>query len=396
VKVLDLGHQPHSDDFLSPERLNEVEFFYPLKLVSCEDCGLLQIDYFVNPEILYQTNYVYMTSANNIGVKHFHAMAESISSRFEFPRNSLAVDIGSNDGTLLQGFRKVGFDILGVDPATDVCRIASDNGVPVIVDFFGNAVAERISKENGKAKVITGTNVFAHMHELDSATAGMVHLLDEDGVLVIEAPFAKDMIEKLEYDTIYHQHIGYISVKPLQSYLARFGLEIFDVEPQEIHGGVLRYFVGHHGKRPVMPSVSSYIAEEEEFGLYDKESLKNFQARVERQRRDLLDLVRRLRDEGKSIAIVSAPAKGNTLLNYCNIDTSLVEFATEHNLLKVGKYTPGTHIPIFSDSELLVRRPDYAIILAWNFADQIMEKLSEYREGGGQFIIPIPDPKIVN
>jgi SAM-dependent methyltransferase len=394
--VIDLGMHPHSDDFLEAERLDQVEHVFPLRLVSCGDCGLLQIDYFVNPDILYRTNYVYESSITKSGVAHYKQMAADIAEKFNFPQDgsSLAVDIGSNVGVLLTGFKEQGFGVLGVDPAERVASKANANGITTIIDYFSKEVADKIVSEFGKAKVITGTNVFAHLHDIDSATEGIASLLDEDGVLVIEAPYALDFIEKVEYDTAYHQHIGYLSVKPMQSYFKRFGLELFDVLHRDIHGGTLRYYVGHAGKHAISSTVATYLEKEEVFGLYTPTRLSEFRNDVYKQRSQLVSLLETLKQEGKTIVGISAPAKGNTLLNFCHIDSYYLDYITEKSEFKQGLYTPGTHIPIYSDAKILEEQPDYALILAWNFAEEIMNNMTEFRERGGKFIIPIPFPVI--
>jgi SAM-dependent methyltransferase len=393
--VIDLGHQPHSDDFVEKERLNSKQSMYPLRLVQCDDCGLLQIDYFVDPRILYQTNYVYDTSATKAGVEHYNLMADEVSKQFNFSKNAQAMDIGSNVGVLLGGFKRNGFKVLGVDPAPEIAKIANKNGIKTVVEFFGNAVAKKLKTKFGKFKIICATNCFAHLHDLDDAVKGIKLLLDKDGVLVVEAPYAVDMIEHLEYDTIYHQHIGYLSVKPMQNFFKKFGMEIFHVEKQNIHGGTIRYYVGHKGFRKFDPSVKEYLKLEDDFGLYKKARMTKFRDEVINQKLELMDMLLKLKKEGKKIVCVSTPAKGNTLLNYCHIDNFLIDFATENNKLKIGKYTPITHIPIFSDDKILQDKPDYALILAWNFAEPIMKKMEKFKEAGGKFIIPVPKPKIV-
>lgn len=393
--VLDLGHHPHSDDFVEPERLNKEEVVYPLRLVQCNDCGLLQIDYFVDPRILYQTNYVYDTSATKAGVEHFSKMAEEVTERFDFPKGSLVMDIGSNVGVLLSGFKRRGFSVLGVDPAPEIAKIANNKGIKTVVEFFGSKVATEINKKFGKAKVICATNCFAHLHDLHDAVKGIKTLLDKDGVLVVEAPYAVDMIEHLEYDTIYHQHIAYLSVKPMQIFFKQFNLEIFHLEKQSIHGGTLRYYVGNIGKHTIEKSVDEFTKLESNFGLYKKTRMQEFSDEVEKQKEELMFMLLKLKRQGKKVVCISTPAKGNTLLNYCHIHNFLVDYATENNVLKIGKYTPITHIPIYSDDKIIKEKPDYALILAWNFAEPIMKKLEAFRKAGGKFIIPVPRPKII-
>jgi SAM-dependent methyltransferase len=393
--VLDLGFQPHSDLFLTPEQLKEPLSLYPLRLVSCADCGLLQIDFLVDPRILYQKEYLYESSITSTGRAHYNEMARQIIKKFDIKKDSLAVDLGSNVGVLLEGFKDNGMKVLGVDPAPIVAQKAIDRGIETIIDFFGRGVAEKIRLSKGRATVIAGTNVFAHIHEIDSAVEGMKMLLDDQGVIVIEAPYAIDFIEHLEYDTIYHQHVGYLSVRPMQKYFKRFGLELFDVDGMKIHGGSLRYYVGHEGAHPVSSTIAEHLEREENFGLYKDEVLDQFAEKVKLQRLALVDLLLTLKKEGKRIVGISAPAKGNTLLNYCKLDTAFLDFLTEKSKLKIGRYSPGMSIPIFDDAKLLEEKPDYALILAWNFAEEIMKNMSTFKEGGGKFIIPIPYPKIV-
>lgn len=393
--VLDLGFHAPSDAFLRPEQLQEAENTYPLRLVSCRNCGLLQIDYVVYPEILFQLDYPYFSSATATGKKHYHGMAEDIVRSFKIKNGSLAVDVGSNTGLLLEGFKYVGLKALGVDPAQTAAREAIKNGLDTIVDFFGQEVAQQIVKEYGHADVITATNVFAHMAELDSAVKGMATLLSKKGVIAIEAPYAVDLVENLEYDTIYHEHISYLSVKPMAAYLKKFGLTVFDIKKFPIHGGTLRYYVCHTGAYKVRPSVKVHLKLEEKSGIYELKKLNLFAEKVEQHRMELLDLILGLKKKGKTIVCLSAPAKGNTLLNYCHLNANMIDFLTEKTQYKIGRYSPGMHIPVYPDSKLLEEKPDYALILAWNFAEELMKNNTAFKKQGGKFIIPIPHPKIV-
>lgn len=393
--VLDLGFHPPSDAFLRPSQLHGAENSYPLRLVSCSVCGLLQIDYVVHPEILFQLDYPYFSSATATGRAHYVSMAKNLVESFSTPRGSLAVDIGSNTGVLLGGFEAVGLKALGVDPAPTAAREAIRNGLETVIDFFNLDVARRIVASRGRAQIITATNVFAHMAELDSAVKGMKALLAKNGVIAIEAPYAVDLIENLEYDTIYHEHISYLSVRPMAAYLRKFGLTIFDAKKFPIHGGTLRYYVCHAGAYRVRPAVRAFLKLEERSGLYSKKRLTLFAEKVRDHKLKLVNLLLRLKKKGKRIACLSAPAKGNTLLNYCHLDTHMIDFLTEKTQFKIGRYSPGTHIPVRSDQELLKEKPDYALILAWNFADELMKNNAEFKRRGGKFIIPIPEPRIV-
>lgn len=393
--VLDLGYHPPSDAFLTSAHLQEPETRYPLRLVSCIDCGLLQIDYLVNPRILYQEDYPYESTMTETGFMHYQKMAEDVSGELGAPSGSLVVDIGSNDGLLLSGFKRVGMRVLGVDPAEPVAKKAIARGIETIIDFFDDRVAKKILHSHGQAEVITGTNVFAHLHDLASAVSGMKSMLSATGAIIIEAPYAVDLLENLEYDTIYHEHIGYLSVRPMQSYFSRFGLELFDVKKQSIHGGSLRYYVGHSGARQVSTRVRDTLLAEERSGLYSQKRLQDFARDVHGHKQELLNILLGLKRQEKKIAGISAPAKGNTLLNFCSIDYTFLDFITEKSSLKIGRFTPGTHIPIHPDQALMSEGVQYGLILAWNFADEIMRNLYKFKDSGGKFIIPIPHPRIV-
>ena len=392
--VVDLGHHPPSDAFLKPSQLVDQEVHYPLRLVSCRTCGLLQIDYIIHPEILFQRDYPYESSTTKTGRDHYYAMAKDIHKNFPAPNDSLAIDIGSNVGVLLHGFKELGYRVLGVDPSEAAGQKAIAGGIDTVIDFFDDSVAEKIFQKYGPAKVITATNCFGHILEIDSTVRGMARLLSKNGIIAVESPYALDLINNLEYDTIYHEHICYLSVKPMQLYLKRYGLELFDIKKSPIHGGSMRYYIGHKGKHPVKKSINTSLAHEEA-ELGSEKKLKNFASRVRKQKMSLTGLIMDLKKQGKTIVGVTAPAKGNTLLNYCKLDLDYIDFLTEKTQLKIGRFSPGMHIPVYSDDQLFKMKPDYALILAWNFADEIMANLAEYKKQGGKFIIPIPTPKII-
>jgi hypothetical protein len=392
---LDLGHHPPSDQFREESQLNDPVTLYPLRVHICEDCGFCQLGYVVPPEILYQDNYPYESSTTETGKKHYHDFAESVVTDYRFAKGDLAVDIGSNVGVLLEGFKLLGLDIRGVDPAPNICEIAARHGIPTINDFFGKAAAETIFSELGPASVITGTNVFAHVDDLNGFMEAIKTLLHPGrGIFVIEAPHLLHLIRSLEYDTIYHEHLSYISIEPLVPFFAKFGMEIVKVEQKDIHGGSVRIFVSTRGNYPVDKSVVESIEMERSEKLRDLAMLAGFARKVERNKAQLNSLLHKLKDEGKRIVGVSAPAKGMTLLNYCHIDRQMLDYVTEKSKLKIGLYTPGGFIPVHPDSRLLQDRPDYALLLAWNFADEIMRNNQTYRDQGGKFIIPIPSPNI--
>jgi hypothetical protein len=395
-KFLDLGFHPPSDQFRKKDQLNDPVIYYPLDVYICEDCGFVQLGYVVSPEILYQDNYPYESSTTLTGKKHYHDFAEFVVKDFNFGKDDLAVDIGSNVGVLLEGFRLMGLQIQGIDPAPNICAIAEQKGIPTINDFFGASAVEKIINTKGKASVITATNVFAHVDDLHSFMDAIQLLIDNDkGIFIIEAPHFMHLVKSLEYDTIYHEHLSYISIEPLVPFFEKFGMEIIKVEQKDIHGGSIRIFVSNKSNYPVHNSVSDIIKLEQEEQLRDKDRLLIFANKVKENKAQLNQLIHHLKSEGKKIVAVSAPAKGMTLLNYCKFDKEVLDYVTEKSELKIGLYTPGDYIPVLPDSYLLEDMPDYALLLAWNFSKEIMGNNSEYRRRGGKFIIPIPVPTIV-
>ncbi len=374
-KFLDLGFTPPADQFRRMEQLKEPSIHYPLDVYMCEDCGLAQLGHIVSPEILYRYDYPYESSTTNTGKKHFHSFASSVVEEFGFGKNDLAVDVGSNVGVLLDGFKMQGLRVLGVDPATNIVRIAEKRGIETINEFFSREIANKIVKEKGKASVITATNVFAHIDDLQNFMLAVKNLLKDNGVFIIEAPHFLHLIKNLEYDTIYHEHLSYVSVEPLVPFFKKFNLEIVKVEQKDIHGGSIRIFVSKNNKYPVHSSVFKTIALEKKHTLRKKITLDNFSKKVQENREELLWLLRKLKKEGKRIVGVSAPAKGMTLLNYCKIGRETLDYVTEKSSLKIGRFTPGDHIPVYPDSKLMDDKPDYALLLAWNFSKEIMENL---------------------
>lgn len=395
VKYLDLGFTPPADNFLTSEQLKHPETHYPLDVMVCTDCGLSQLGYVVPPEILFGVDYVYEMSITRAGREHFTKFGESVTKKLKLSSKDLVIDVGSNVGVLLEAFKNSGTRVLGIDPAITVVEIARNRGIDTIQDFFNIDLAHKILRDRGPAAVITGTNVFAHIDDLDELIKGANILLKKGGVFIFESPYFVNLIRDLEYDTIYHEHLSYLSVKPLINFFKMFGMEVFDIIESDLHGGSFRVFVSRIGERPVAKKVDEYVQKEEESQLYSLDNLNKFAKRVEKNRNDLINLLHSLKAEGKKIAGIAAPAKGMTLLNYCKIGPETLDFTTEKSTLKVGKFTPGMHVPIYPDSELVNKKIDYALLLAWNFADEIMNNLKEYKDSGGKFIIPIPEPKIV-
>ena len=394
-KFLDLGFSALSDNFLTFEQLEESETFFPLTVHICLDCGLCQLGYVVPPELMFNKDYPYDSSTTKTGRDHFTKMGVDICNKFSLQQNSFVIDVGSNSGVLLDAFKSKEMRVLGIEPSSKLANAAIKKGIDSIIEFFSEKLVKEILDGYGKSSIITGTNVFAHIDDLDDFMKTSDLLLVENGMIIIEAPYLLHLLENLEYDTIYHEHLSYLSVKPMVKFCKKFGFEVFDIEKQKIHGGTLRYYIGRKNTRQITQNVSNYLELEEKNKIYSKEKLLVFSKSVKHHKKTLLQLLYQLKKDGKRIVAISAPAKGNTLLNYCKIDSDILDYVTERNPLKIDKFTPGTHIPVFSDEKLLEDQPDYALILAWNFADEIIQNNSQYKKNGGKFIIPIPDPKII-
>jgi len=393
-EFLDLGFAPPSDAILTPEELKGPKILFPLKVLQCRNCGLTQLNYAVNPKYLYGEQYKYEASITETGKAHFFLMADSITQRFNLERGSFVIDIGSNVGVLLEGFKKNGMNILGIDPAPKICEIANKRGIETWQRFLNLDVARDILSRKEQAKIITGTNIFAHIDDKEGLMKGIDVLLDENGILIIEVPYLVDLIENLAYDTIYLEHLEYMSIKPLVRFFEKYDMDLFDVERYEIHGKSIRVFICRKNKRPISNNIKELLELEERKGIYRKDVLDEFSRRVKNHKKELVDLLKKLKKSGKKIIGISAPAKGNTILNYCQIGPDILDYITEKSIIKRGCYTPGMHIPIVSEERVLEDQPDYGIILAWNFANEIIKNNEEFSRRGGKFIIHIPFPTI--
>lgn len=392
---LSLGKTPLANSFLSKEDLNKEENSFSLELCFCPACKLVQLNYVVPPEMMFK-NYLYVSSTTNTFKVHFSDMTEELTRMLKLDSNSLAVDIGSNDGILLKGFKKFGVQTIGVEPATNIAILAEKEGIETVNDFFDRNAVETIIKRKGKADVITATNVFAHVDDIKSLVSNVKLLLKDNGIFVIEAPYLVDMFEKMTFDTIYHEHLSYFSLTPLVKFFRQMGMEIFKIKKVDVHGGSLRIFIKkNEGNFGIDASVGVTLEFEQQYGINDFETYKKFSANVQLVKLKLLEYLRNVKDQGKSIVGYGAPAKGNTLLNFCNIGTNFIDYIVEDNPLKQGLYTPGMHIPVVSFSMLDKKKPDYILILAWNFAEEILQKTRKYREEGIKFIIPLPEVSVV-
>lgn len=375
---LDLGLHPHSDHF---HKEKEAEMFYPLGVSVCEDCGLNQLTYIVAKEELYLKDYLYESSITKTADDHWTEFAETTTKKTGL--NGLVIDVGGNDGTLLTKYQALGWDVLNVDPTPEATQIAINRGVPTIQDFFDTKTSLLVKAKHGEADLVVGANVFAHVDDLDTFIESIKWVLKNNGVFIFESPYFGEFLKGLEYDTVYHQHLSYLSLKPLVRFLEKHDMEAFDVEQHELHGGGFRVYIARKGQREVQPSVHAMLASE----TWEMRDLEHFAEQTKESREKLNDVVRDIKLQGKSLAVVSTPAKGNTLLNYTGVGR-YVDFATDKSKLKQGRFLPGTGIEVFSDDELVKRQPDYVLVLAWNFFHEITENVKKagYK---GKFIHPL-------
>jgi len=394
LQYLDLGHTPPADQFRKNEELSLPEIKYPLRVLLCTTCGLSQLSHVVDPRVLYQYDYPYESATTATGRKHWQSFATAVCNRLGLKKGDLVIDVGSNDGTLLSFYKEQGMNVVGVDPAANIAVIANERGIKTYPAFYDSAVAKKILAKHGKAMVIVGTNVFAHIDDLDEVFKASKLLLAPKGVFIFESPHFGTLVKNLEYDTIYHEHLSYLSLTPVVQFVKKFGMEVFAVEESEIHGGSFRVYIGRKGKYAIDKSVPTMLAKEKKDKLHDLKTLVAFSKRVAENRHILMTLIEKLLHQGKRIAVVSTPAKGMTLLNYAGLTNRHIAFATEKARLKIGRYTPGGHIPIRSDEALLTEQVDYALLLAWNFAKEIIANNEAFQKKGGKFIIPIPTPII--
>lgn len=392
-KFLSLGPTPLANSYLKETQLNENEFTFPLDVYFCSNCHLVQLLDVVSPKLMFK-NYAYLTSASNPMVVHFTNMAKYVLQNLNTNKNSLVVDIGSNDGTLLQCFSKLDFQTLGVEPASNIAQLAEKKGIRTINEFFNEKCAIKIRDEYGAADIITGTNVFAHVDDLEGILRGVSHLLSEDGFFIVEVPYLLNLLDNLEFDTIYHEHLSYYALHPLVYLFRKFELEVVDVKQTPIHGGTIRVFVQRFPKKR-SKNVDQLLLMEQEAKLHDLDTYIKFANNVILVKERLVKLLKTLKNDGAKITAYGATAKGNTLLNFCNIGANILDYISDTTPLKQECYTPGMHIPIVSEDKFHKSPPDYALLLAWNYADEILQKEMYYRENGGKFILPLPEPKIV-
>jgi len=392
---VDLGMSPLSNSFLTEDMLDKEEKFYPLAAFVCENCFLVQLPEIENPENIF-SDYAYFSSYSETWLKHSENYVNEMLDRFSFDSKSLVVEIASNDGYLLQYFKKKEIPVLGIEPAANVAKVAEQNGVPTIVKFFSVKTANELLTDSKNADLIVGNNVLAHVPNLNDFVEGIRILLKPAGVITMEFPHILQLIQKKQFDTIYHEHFSYFSLLTVQKVFSAHNLTIFDVEELDTHGGSLRIFALHakNDTIPISERVSELIEKEKKFGITNISTYTNFSEKCKAVKQSIREFFISAKNEGKKIVCYGAAAKGNTLLNYCGIGTDFVEYVVDRSPHKQGMYLPGTHIPITKPEKTRDTKPDYLVILPWNLKDEITKQMSYIRDWGGKFVIPIPEVKI--
>lgn len=388
--IIPLGKLPLANALL-PNNAFINEPTHNLEVMLCADCGLAQLRDLVDPKELF-TDYVYFSSNSDTMLQSCADLVNRIIPTL--PANSFVVEVASNDGYLLKNYVQQGIQVLGIDPAQNIAKVANERGINTLCDFFGSDLAQRLAAEGKQADVIHANNVMAHVPDINGFIEGIKHLLKPNGMAVIEVPHFLDLVEKLEFDTIYHEHVYYFAVKPLQAAFSRHGLELFNIEKIAIHGGSLRMFVGHAGAHPIQAVVATMIAEEEQAKLFAVDTYKEFGLKLAHLKAELIKILTSIKATGGKIAAYGASAKGTTLLNYFGIGKEYLDFVVDRSTVKQGLFTPGTQIAIKAPQSLLTEKSTHALLLVWNFAEEVMQQQIEFINSGGKFIVPLPNVRI--
>jgi 2-polyprenyl-3-methyl-5-hydroxy-6-metoxy-1,4-benzoquinol methylase len=388
---------PLSNGFLKSEQLNKAEKFYPLHAYVCEKCLLVQLEEFESPDHIFANDYAYFSSYSESWLNHAKQYTDLMISRFQFNQSSRVIEIASNDGYLLQFFQAQSIPVLGIEPATNVAQVAIEKGVDTLVKFFGVETAQELVGQGKKADLLLGNNVLAHVPNINDFVAGMKIVLKPEGIITMEFPHLLRLIEQSQFDTIYHEHFSYLSFVTVEKIFAHHGLTLFDVEELPTHGGSLRIYAKHseNNKIKIDQRVEALKEVERQKGLGNLETYLNFSRKVQETKRKLLSFLIQVKIDGKTVVGYGAAAKGNTLLNYCGIRTDFIDYTCDRSPHKQGKFLPGTHIPIYSPDKIAETKPDYVLILPWNLKEEITQQLSNVREWGGKFVVPIPEVEIL-
>ena len=396
-EFIDLVSSPPSNSFLSAEDLNEPEVFYPLKLFVCDKCLLVQIDEYKKSEEIFSDKYVYFSSFSSSWLEHARQYVEMITPRLGLNNESFVVEIGSNDGYLLQYFKNKNIPCLGIEPAKSTADAARDKGIEVVSEFFGTKLAKQLAKEGRKADLILGNNVLAHVPDINDFVKGLKILLRKNGVITLEFPHLMRLIEENQFDTIYHEHFSYLSFRTVTRIFSKEGMVLFDVDELPTHGGSLRIYAGQQEERSkeLSVNVEALHGKESAAGMDDLSYYLGFQDKANEVKYELLSFLLAQKREGKKVVAYGAAAKGNTLLNYCGIKKDLIEFVVDASPHKRGKFLPGSHIPVVAEGEIRKVKPDFVLILPWNIREEIIEQLNYIREWGGNFLLSIPEPIVI-
>jgi len=392
----DLGMSPLSNSYLKPEDLQKMEPFYPLHVYICENCYLIQLPEFQSPEKIFR-DYAYFSSYSETWLNHARVYAQMMIDRFGFTARSHVIEIASNDGYLLRYFKEKNIPVLGVEPAHNVAQVATAAGIPTIVKFFSVETARELVKDGKQADLLVGNNVLAHVPDLNDFVEGMKIVLKPRGVITMEFPHLMRLMEENQFDTIYHEHFSYFSLITVEKVFNAHGLTLFDVEELSTHGGSLRIYACHTEDtyRPIEKRISELRDREKNAGFRNLECYKSVADRVKEIKRNILDFLIRVKREKKTIVGYGAPAKGNTLLNYCGISTDFIDYTVDRNPHKQGHYLPGSHIPVYSPDKIKETKPDYLLILPWNLKEEIMGQMSYVRDWGCKFLLLIPDVEVI-
>lgn len=393
---VDLGKSPRSNAFLSQESLNSGEIFYPLHAYVCEACFLVQLEKFEAIDQIFSNDYAYFSSYSDSWLRHAKAYTDLMIERFGFNQNSHIIEIASNDGYLLQYFKEKKIPVLGIEPAANVAKVAEDKGIPTLIKFFGVETAKALVKQGQQADLLLGNNVLAHVPDLNDFVGGMKILLKRDGIITMEFPHLMQLVKLNQFDTIYHEHFSYFSLLTVEKIFERHGLKIFDVDEISTHGGSLRIYARHQESEDklVTQKITNLKKQEIEAGFDQIETYLKFADKVGQTKRKLLSFLIEAKNQGKSIVGYGAPAKGNTLLNYCGIRTDFIDYTVDRSPHKQGLFLPGTQIPVHHPDKIRETKPDYVLILPWNIKDEIIEQMSHIRSWGGKFVLPIPEVQV--
>ena len=391
-EFVDLGFSPPSNSFLSHNQLNEPETYFPLRILVCDKCFLVQIDEFAKHDDIFNADYAYFSSFSTSWLAHAKAYTEMMTNRFGYDSGSQVIEIASNDGYLLQYFKEMDIPVLGIEPTANTAAAAKLKGIESVIDFFGVRLSNQLVNDGIRADLLLGNNVMAHVPDINDFVGGLKILLNHGGVITIEFPHLMEMIDKIQFDTIYHEHFSYLSFGVVTRIFEHHGLKMFDVQQIPTHGGSLRIFACHSDdNREISSNVKALLKDEKDFGLNDLEKYQDYQTKSEKVKNDFLEFLLQAKKNGKKVTAYGAAAKGNTLLNFCGVRKDLIAFVVDASPHKINKYLPGVHIPVVSEDEIKANRPDFVIILPWNLRDEISQQLNYIQDWGGKFVVAVPE-----